>query len=194
MPVIAIISLPAYNVTRPPDVEAVGAALDEVIRKNFGQEEEREVAIRGVSLIDHPAHTHDSLAEVITATGTDRYDPRRVGPTDGGYARYGVELHIAPCTVSATSLRSRMTETPTLHGTITQSVMAKTVSDFYVGPQVDRGGVPLRIDLITIYDLTQLEGIPIPFHGDEKPPLSACRFKYPDRRSEALLGLIKVLG
>jgi hypothetical protein len=193
MPVtIATIALPTYTVTVPPDAEAVGAALDDVICTNFGQDGEREVAIRSVSLIDHPEHTHDSLAEVITATGTDRYDPERKGPLHETYDPYGVELHVGPSTVSATSLRSHMCDGVTFYGT-TQSVMAEAVSDFYVGPPVDRGGVPLRIDLITIYDMAQLEGIQIPFHGDEKPPYSACRFRYPDRRSDAVLGLVKVL-
>jgi hypothetical protein len=86
-----------------------------------------------------------------------------------------------------------MSDGTTFYGT-TESVSAEAVSDFYVGPPVDRGGVPLRMDLITIYDLAQLVGIPIPFHGDEKPPYSACRFRHPDRRTEAVVGLIKVLG
>jgi hypothetical protein len=82
---------------------------------------------------------------------------------------------------------------PTFLGTVSKSVSAKGVSDFYVGPPVDRGGVPLRIDLIIVYDPAQLEGIQIPFHGDERPPYSAARFKYPDRRQDAVRGLLKIL-
>jgi hypothetical protein len=190
---IVTVSLPTYTVTEPPDIEAIGPVVDEAVRKNFGQAEERIVAMRGVSLIDHPGHTHDSLAEVIIATGTDRYDPDRIGPTDEGYAGYGVELHVGYCAVSATSLRDLDTPSPTFLGTISPSVFAKGASDFYVGPPVDRGGVPLRIDLIMVYDPAHLEGIRIPFHGDEKPPYSASRFKYPDRRQDALLSLIKIL-
>ncbi|MEQ4204334.1 hypothetical protein [Actinopolymorpha sp. B9G3] len=130
---------------------------------------------------------------MILATGTDRYDPDRIGPTDMNYAGYGVELHVGHCAISTASLRTLWVQHPTFLGTISQSVFAKWASDFYEGPAVDRGGVPLRIDLITIYDPAQLEGIRIPGHGDEKPPYSACRFKYPDRRQDALFGLIKVL-
>ena len=108
-------------------------------------------------LTDHPAHTLDSLCEVILASGTDRYDPERKGSLHLAYDPYGVELHVAPCTVSATSPRSSMCDGVTFYGT-TQSVMAETVSDFYAGP-----------------------------------PLSACRFRHPGRRSEAVLGLVKVL-
>lgn len=191
---ITTISLPTYNVAEPPDIEAIGPVIDEAIRKTFGGATERVLAIRGVSLIDHPGHTHDSLAELILATGTDRYDPHRIGPTDAGYAEYGVDLHVGHCVISTTTLRTLWAKSPTFLGTISQSVFAKWASDFYEGPPVDRGGVPLRIDLITIYDPAHLEGIKIPFHGDEKPPYSACRFRYPNRRQEALVGLIKILS
>jgi hypothetical protein len=190
---VVTVSLPTYTVTEPPDIEGIGPVVDDAVRKAFGHTEERIIAMRGVSLIDHPGHTHDSLAEVIIATGTDRYDPDRIGPTDGAYASYGVELHVGYCAVSATSLRALGTTSPTFLGTVSSSVFAKGASDFYVGPPVDRGGVPLRIDLILVYDPAHLEGIQIPFHGDEKPPYSASRFKYPDHRRGALLGLIKVL-
>ncbi|MEQ4204029.1 hypothetical protein [Actinopolymorpha sp. B9G3] len=195
MPVtVATVSLPTYTVRERPDIEAIGPLIDEAVCKNFGQAEERALAMRGISLIDHPGHTHDSLAEVIIANGTDRYDPERKSQLHGAYDPHGVELHVGYCAVSATSLRSlRPDPSPTFLGTISQSPFAKNVSDFYAGPPLDRGGVPLRIDLITVYDPDHLEGIQIPFHGDEQPPYSACRFKYPDRRQDALLGLIKVL-
>jgi hypothetical protein len=189
MPVTVVtLALPTYTVTEPPDAEA----LDDLLCKTFGQDGEREIGLRSVSLIDHPTHTHDSLGDVIMATGTDRYDPQRKGPLHEAYDPYGVELHVVPCMVSATSLRSSMCDGRTFYGT-TESVMAEAVSDFYVGPPVDRGGVPLRIDLVTVYDLALLDGIRIPFHGDEIPPLSACRFRYPDRRRQAVVGLVKIL-
>jgi hypothetical protein len=192
-PTTTSISLPTYSVTDPPDAEAFGAVLDEVIRNTFGQEGPREIGIRSVSLFDHPGHSHDSLGDVIVASGTDRHDPGRTSPLSEAYDPFGVELHIVPCTVSAISLHSPMCDGTTFYGT-TQSVMAEAVSDYYAGPPLDREGVPLRIDLLTIYDLRHLEGIPIPFHVGEKPPFSACRFRHPDSRKEAVLGVIKVLG
>lgn len=193
MGLVTEISLPSYSVAAPPDCESVGRALDAVVCATFGVGGGRAVGLRCVSLLDHPGHTLDSLAEVILTTGTDRYDPSRTGPLHSAYAPYGVELHVVPCTVSPTSLTSPMSDGGTFYG-MTTSVMAETVSDFYIGPPVDRGGLPLRIDLITAYDLSQLEGIQIPFHGEENPPFSASRFRHPDRRAEAVLGVIKVLG
>lgn len=189
---IATICLPAYGVAEPPDAEAVGAALDELICRTFGQDGPREIGIRSVSLFDHPGHSHDSLSDVIMSTGTDRHDPDHRSPLVETYDPFGVDLHVVPCTVSATALRSPMCDGTTFYG-ITQSVMAEAVSDYYVGPPIDRDGVPLRIDLLTIYDLAQLEGIAIPFHVGEEPPFSACRFRYPESRSEGVLGMIKVL-
>ncbi len=192
-PTIASVALPTYKITEPPDAEAFGAVLDEVICETFGQGGPREIGIRSVSLFDHPGHTHDSLSDEILASGTDRHDPEHTSVLSETYDPFDVDLHIVPCTVSATSLESEMCDGSTFYGT-TQSVMAEAVSDYYAGPPLDRDGVPLRIDLLTIYDLAQLEGIPIPFHDGEKPPFSACRFRHPDRRSEAVLGLVKVLG
>ena len=192
-PAIASISLPTYIVTGPPDAEAFGAVLDELICKTFGQVEPRGIGIRSISLHDHPGHTHDSLADVILATGTDRHDPDHRSVLSEAYDAFGVELHVVPCDLSVTSLRSPMCDGRTFYGT-TQSVMAEAVSDYYAGPPVDRNGVPLRIDLLTIYDLDQLEGIAIPFHDGEQPPFSACRFRHPDRRNQAVMGLVKVLG
>jgi hypothetical protein len=191
-PTVASISLPTYNVTDPPDAESFGAALDDVICETFGKEGPREIGIRSVSLFDHPEHSHDSLVELILASGTDRHDPDYTSPLTETYGPFGVELHVVPCTVSATSLDSEMCDGSTFYGT-TQSVMAEAVSDYYAGPPLDRDGVPLRIDLLTIYDLAQLEGIAIPFHVGEKPPYSTCRFRHPDRRSDAVLGVIKIL-
>jgi hypothetical protein len=192
-PARVTITLPDYGVTAPPDAEAIGAALDAVICQTFGRHGSREIGIRSISLIDHPGHSHDSLCNVILATGTDRHDPEYSSPLSNTYDPYGVELHVVPCTVSATSLQSPMCDGSTFYGT-TESVMAEAVSDYYVGPPIDRGGTPLRIDLVTIYDLAQLEGIAIPFHEGEKLPFSASRFRHPDRRPEAVLGVIKVLG
>jgi hypothetical protein len=191
-PAIVTIALPAYVVTAPPAAEAVGADLDALICQTFGRQGAREIGIRSISLIDHPGHSHDSLCDVILATGTDRHDPDHASPLTEAYDPYGVELHVVPCTVTATSLQSPMCDGSTFYG-ITESVMAEAVSDYYTGPPIDRGGVPLRIDIVTIYDLAQLEGIAIPFHEGEKPPFSACRFRHPDRRPDAVLGLVKVL-
>ena len=192
-PTVTTISLPTYKIAEPPDAEAFGAVLDEVICETFGQGGPREIGIRSVSLFDHPGHTHDSLGDEILASGTDRHDAEHTSVLSETYGPFGVELHIVPCTVSATSLESEMCDGSTFYGT-TRSVMAEAVSDYYAGPPLDRNGVPLRIDLLTIYDLAQLEGIPIPFHEGEKPPFSARRFRHPDRRAEAVLGLVKVLG
>lgn len=119
MGLVTEISLPSYSVASPPDCESVSSALDAVVCATFGVVGGRAVGLRCVSLLDHPSHTHDSLADVILTTGTDRYDSSRTGP-----------LHT---------------------------------------------------------------GIHIPFHGEENPPFSASRFRYPDKRAEAVLGLVKVL-
>ncbi|REF35008.1 hypothetical protein [Thermasporomyces composti] len=193
-PPIHTVTLPHYQVRSAPDHLAIGEVLDRAICRLVHEAAgpaERRVAIRAVSLIDHPGMSHDDLTATIVATGTDRYDPARVGPLDHVYGPYGVELHAIPCTVSPAGLRSVHSSGP--------SVMAEVVSDFYLGPPVDRGGVPLRVDVVTVYDLRMLEGLVIPFHGDEPEP-TAYRFRRPasDRphprnwRAQAVLGVLQV--
>lgn len=176
-PPVRSVALPHYHVRSAPDHLAVGVVLDravlQLVEEAAGRSE-RRVAIRAVSLEDHPGLTHDDLTAAIVTIGTDRYDPTRVGPLDEAYGPYGVELHALPCTASPAAptagLRSSHCSGP--------SVMAEVVWDFYVGPPVDRGGVPLRVDVVTIYDREMLEGLVIPFHGAEPEP-TAYRFRKP---------------
>jgi hypothetical protein len=77
--------------------------------------------------------------------------------------------------------------------------MGEVVSDFYGGTRLERG-FPLRLDLVLIYDLEHLEMAATPRDRGpiENSPggLQDCclfRFRDPDRKSEALLGIVKLL-
>ena len=77
--------------------------------------------------------------------------------------------------------------------------MGEVVSDFYGGTRLERG-FPLRLDLLMVYDLDHLEMAAEPrdrgLTEDDLGALQDCclfRFRYPDRKSEALLGIVKIL-
>jgi hypothetical protein len=63
-------------------------------------------------------------------------------------------------------------------------------ADFFHGPPVDRGGVPLRLDLLICYDLDQLIGI----RTDEleSQEATAFRFKDPDNKQAALRAFLTI--
>ncbi len=78
--------------------------------------------------------------------------------------------------------------------------MGEVVDLFYGGTLADRG-YAIRLDIIMIYDLNQLEPCPIQWtsgranRGPAPPPEENCafNFKHPERKPEALLAIIKIL-
>lgn len=65
--------------------------------------------------------------------------------------------------------------------------MAETLLLFYEGTLADRG-YSIRLDILMLYDLDQLQPV-----DDGLPEESyEFMFKYPDRKQEALLGVIKI--
>lgn len=173
------VALPEYTVDTEPDHAAIGRKLDAFVAEVLGP---GRYGIRAISVQDHPGWTVDRLIETITELGTDRYDPARVPVLHDYYGPQGVELHAIPCTVGSSGLSSTHAESG--------SVMGDFVSDFFHGPPLDRGGVPLRLDLLICYDLDQLVGI----RTDELEwqEATAFRFKHPDDRPAALRAFITI--
>lgn len=166
------LALPHYTVARPPQYRSVGRAIDSLLIARFPG---RRVALRGVDLVDHPALSRDALIARIIALGTDRYDPERVGMHHDFYAPFGVDLHAVSCTV-----------TPHL------DTMAEFVEDFYASALAERGR-SLRVDLLLVYDADRLREIPGIHHADET---ASCAFAFldPDRKPDALLGIVSILA
>ncbi len=67
--------------------------------------------------------------------------------------------------------------------------MTGTVLDFFEGTLADRG-YSIRLDILMLYDLHQLQ----PVVHDLAPEVCyEFSFKHPDRKQEALLGVIRIL-
>jgi hypothetical protein len=183
------ISLPEYKAEAGTNWLAVGKKLDQVIAANF---EGKEIAVRCVGLVDHPGLSLDELVSRILECGTDKYDPKRKSIFHEYYQGINIDLHVSACVVSQGVLRS-------LRGSWQQlsSVMAEVVELFYSGTLVDRG-YSVRLDVITVYDLNQLEEIPelaslFPDAKKETGPGCGLNFKQPDQKQKALLGVVKTL-
>lgn len=70
------INLPQYSVATEPDHKAIGKPVDDLLKEHFmGQ----KVLIRGLGSMEHPGKSIDEVIEIIKTTGTDRYDPKRIG-------------------------------------------------------------------------------------------------------------------
>jgi hypothetical protein len=178
LPTIIELSLPEYGIDTPPDFEAIGKKIDAALEEAFPG---KEVALRAISLAEHPGKTLDELVGIIVEKGTDRYDPQRLPVDNELFSQYGTELHASASTI----------------GKDHYGEGADFVRKFYENILLDRG-YRLRIDLILVYDLHQL------VRADRLDPNSPgvparlepylFRFRYPDRKPEALAGILKLIG
>ena len=171
------ISLPEYKIEPQTDWLSVGRKLDRLVAASFPG---RRLAIRGIGLTDHPDKSPDELVATILELGTDRYDPHR----GLHYTRDETtdDIWAGPCLVTEDGLVAL----DSLEG----SVMAEAVQIFYEGALADRG-YSVRLDVLMLYDLDQL----LPVCAGPYLPLDCYEwtFKDPNKKREALLGVIKVL-
>lgn len=164
------ISIPDYSANAKPDYSAVGALIDNAIKTYFNG----KIAVRYLSMQDHKGLHVDELIKIINETGIDKYDPnRKLSVAHDLYTNKGVELFAVPAEVN-----------PQLN------ISTEAIQDFYEGAIQDRGYL-LKIDLVVIYNLNQLELIPIRY--DDGIGEDAYRFRHPDHKKEAVLGYIKIL-
>jgi hypothetical protein len=169
------ISLPEYKIEPQTNWLAVGRKLDNLLMTHF---QGKRLAIRSIGLVDHPGRSLEELVSTILKLGTDKYDPHREGLY---YARDEVsDIFAGPCLVTKEGLKSQ----DDLDG----SVMAGTVLIFYEGTLADRG-YSIRLDILMLYDLDQLQ----PVTDNVPEECYEFAFKHPDRKQEALLGVIKIL-
>ncbi len=176
-PLIISLSLPEYTIATQPNYQTLGQKIDNVLEENFNG---LDVAIRAISLTDHPKYTIDELADIIIRLGTDKYDPDRKGVDHKIFEPYKPDFQAGFCTVGKNHIGQG----------------ADIIKKFYENVLLDRG-YRLRVDILLIYDLHLLvnaekidQSQPSIFSRLE-PYL--FRFKDPENKQQALLGIIKIL-
>jgi hypothetical protein len=163
--------LPDYSLEKKPDYKDLGHKIDKFIEQKFFNQ---EIAIRGISLADHP-HIHlEELTQTIIKLGTDKYDPDRKSFWHEWevYKNKSIEMFASKCKIGQNFHFS-----------------AEMLEDFFEGAKLDRG-YGIKLDLLIIYDPTKLNFIPI--QHDDGVEECAWKFKYPDKKPEALLGIIQL--
>jgi hypothetical protein len=177
-PKIVTIHLPEYTIDRQPDYAAIGAKIDRAIADNF----EGTFLLRSLSVTDHPQYDLEELADIITRTGTDKYDPNRKGVDHESFEPYKPDLQAGIVTVE--------------NGKIIGEPFAEDIRRFYENVLLDRG-YRLRLDLLVLYDPKQM--IQAEKIDDTEPGVDPhlekylWRFKYPEDKAKALAGLIMLL-
>jgi hypothetical protein len=173
-------SIPVYEVTLPeynfnngePDHKAISKPVDEELRKHFMG---KKILIRGLGSHEHDGKSVDELIEIIKTTGTDRYDPKRIGDR---YTNVG-DKYFDLC-----ALRRTISERSRIFWQLSWS--------FYASPLKERG-YPVRVDILTIYDPKKLRAVTYsPIGQSDRVMRDGFVFKDPSKKADAILGIIKI--
>jgi hypothetical protein len=168
---ILSVNIPQYKVETEPDHKAIGKLVDEVIKENFtGQ----TVVVRGLSSAAHPDKKFEELVEIIKQQGTDRYDPQRMGDRYENIKGKQIDLF---------AFRRKV---------MPRVELFKDISwGFYHGAKTIHGE-PVRIDLLTIYDASQLKAVAHQYKGRIDIKRDGFVFINPHNKAAALIGIIKI--
>jgi hypothetical protein len=177
-PKIITISIPEYTVNTQPDYATIGTKIDKAIEENF----EGVFLERALSITDHPQYNLEQLVDIIVKTGTDKYDPNRKGVSYEEFEPYNNNLQAGSIEIQK--------------GKLSEPYGAGLIKLFYENVLLDRG-YRLRIDIILLYDpkqMIQAEKVDNTKPGTQ-PDLEQYlwRFRDPDHKPKALLGIIKIL-
>jgi hypothetical protein len=183
---IFTVTVPEYTVNEKPDYLRIGKIVDTAIEENFS---DGRYIYRALSSDDHPHKTRDELVSIIIELGTDKYDPSRKSVCHEQYSVYDYDIQAGSFEIKNAKIVIEPTDNyPTLFG--------DTIYDFYENAPYDRG-YPVRIDLLTLYDVSKLEPAKLknPDSLGVDPRLSKYlyRFKDRDNKQEALLGIVKIM-
>ena len=165
------VDISEYNIKKRPVYKKIGKKLDEVIKKHFLG---KNAAIRVLSSIEHKDKSVDELIKIIKKTGTDRYDSKKKGDRYENIEGKKIDLFAWPVKVNSSF-----------------EVMRLFIRAMYRWPQKYRKG-SIRIDIIVLYDPSKLKRVYYKHTYKRKILSDGFVFKYPDKKSEAILGIIKV--
>ncbi len=114
------------------------------------------------------------MINIISTTGSDRYDPSRSGDRYTNIEGKHIDL-----------FGLRRTVTPRMR------MFADLSWGFYHGA-IAIHGHPTRLDIVSIYNATRLRAVLHRYEGRPDSKRDGFRFIDPDRKTEALLGLIQL--
>lgn len=167
------VNIPKYYFDNIPDFKSIGAKIDNLLRYNFL---DKDLVIRCIGSIEHPTKTQDELINIILTTGTDRYDPNRKGDRYENNENKKIDFFALSCHINQKD-----------------EYMVNFLEPFYFWPIVDRG-FPVKVDIITLYNPNHLEVVEHTYKGREnETKRDAFVFKYPQKKSEAVVGIIKII-
>lgn len=165
------LNIPDYDVKVEPDYKSIGKLIDDELKKHFMG---KKILLRGIGSQQHPNKTADEVIEIIKRTGTDRYDPERIGDRYDNIENKPIDLFAFSATV-----------TPELE------LAWQVIYGFYHSAIAVHGS-PTRIDILTIYDASQMTEVVHQYEGRDDIKRDGFVFNSPSSKLNALLGIIKI--
>jgi hypothetical protein len=170
-PLFLKVDLPEYRIDAEPDYRAIGKKVDAEIKKHFMG---RTVVVRGIGSSEHAGKSVDELAEVIQNLGTDRYDPARPGDR---YENLGGK-HI-----DFFAFRRKVSP---------RTELFKDIAYGFYRSAIGVHGRPVRIDILIIYDATQVRAVVHQYQGRTGLKRDGYVFRDPANKPAAVLGILKI--
>lgn len=165
--------IPKAYTENKPNFSKIGSKIDSCLKKHFLN---RKVAIRVLGSEEHKSKSINDVINIIKKIGHDRYDPKRKGD------RYE-NIHNKHIDFFALDFKVKQSGEYFKH----------FIEPFYYWPIADRGK-PIRIDIAIIYDFSKLKVIKHQYKGRENEiKKDGFVFRNPNKKTEAILGIIKIL-
>ena len=171
MPQLIEIVIPAHRPGKAPDHGVVGRKLDKLLKQHFMG---KKVVVRCIGSQDHPRLGLDDLTDIIMKSGTDKYDPERLGVGYEEFDRKGVQVDLYGEDVTIT----KDTE-----------IMGQALWEMHHSAIGDRG-YGVHVDLVLIYDYDKLNMVMNLYAHHHTS--DGFVFKEPSTKQAALLGVIKI--
>ena len=165
------VTIPNHKPGKAPAHEAVGTELDKLLTQYFMG---KKVVIRCIGSQDHPNLSLDALTDIVMKTGTDKYDPTRMGVGYDEFNRKGIQVDFYGEDVQITK---------------DTHVMGRALWEMHHSAIGDRG-YGVHVDLVLIYDYDQLDMVMNLY--EPHPTSDGFVFRHPDKKQAALLGVIKI--
>lgn len=167
------IKIPKVYADNKPDFEKIGAKIDKCLKKHFLG---KKIAVRVLSSQEHKGKSVDDLIKIIKKIGHDHYDTKRRGDRYENIEGKHIDFFALDFTVKTK-----------------EKYFKDFLEPFYFWPIADRQE-PIRIDIAVVYDLSKLKRVIHRYKGREKETKKdGFVFKNPDIKTEAILGIIKIL-
>ncbi len=165
------VSIPEYTVETAPDSKAIGEKIDQVLISHF---RDKRLVVRCLSSKDHPGKSLDDLVALISQIGIDRYDDEQKGD------RYN--------NVEGKKIDFFALERIVRPGT---ALMEQFINSMYFDAR-RFGFEPTRIDIVLLYSWALVQQV-VHTYADARQKDDGYVFKDPERKTEALAGIVKVL-